>query len=402
MIKRLDTGEQIPYIRVGTDFFKVIHKPDRFGIEREELKKWNQQTLLIDHNKTYLGKIPSYDDFIIIPDNIAPEPIINNCYNMYAKFPHKPKKGKYKWTAEMLNHVFGDQIDAGMMYMKVLYENPKQALPILVLVSEERQTGKSTFLDWLNMLFGANMVSIEPDTIGAAFNGEFATKNIIAIDETILDKQIAVEKIKSLATKKFISVNIKMVQQFTLPFFGKIVLASNNEDKFMRIDDKEIRFWVRKLSNPKIENHNILNDMVEEIPAFLYHLSNELPDIDYTKSRMVLTEDQIKNDYLTAVKDESKSGLYKEIKELLEDYFNNEGKDQDELTVTPKDIKDKWFTNDSRTSIAYIRRVLKQDFNLEPIMMKYKPFDIVESRTGRAYTFKRQDYVDTDAEKLPF
>ena len=92
MIKRLDTGEQIPYIRVGTDFFKVIHKPDRFGIEREELKKWNQQTLLIDHNKTYLGKIPSYDDFIIIPDNINPEPIINNCYNMYAKFPHKPKK----------------------------------------------------------------------------------------------------------------------------------------------------------------------------------------------------------------------------------------------------------------------------------------------------------------------
>ena len=117
---------------------------------------------------------------------------------------------------------------------------------------------------------------------------------------------------------------------------------------------------------------------------------------------MVLTEDQIKNDYLTAVKDESKSGLYKEIKELLEDYFNNEGKDQDELTVTPKDIKDKWFTHDSRTSIAYIRRVLKQDFNSEPIMMKYKPFDIVESRTGRAYTFKREDYVDTDAEKLPF
>ena len=56
------------------------------------------------------------------------------------------------------------------------------------------------------MLFGSNMVLIEPDVIGGNFNGEYAKANIIGIDETILDKQIAVEKIKSLATKKFISV----------------------------------------------------------------------------------------------------------------------------------------------------------------------------------------------------
>ena len=388
MIERATLQTDIPYIRVGTDYFKVIQKQDRFGITRKELKKWNQQTLLVDFNRTYLGKIPAFDDFIIVPDNMNHNPIVDNCYNMYVPFPHEPSPGSWRWTFQMLKHVFGTQFKAGMKYMKVLYENPKQALPILVLVSEERQTGKSTFLDWLNMLFGANMVSIEPDTIGAAFNGEFATKNIIAIDETILDKQIAVEKIKSLATKKFISVNIKMVQQFTLPFFGKIVLASNNEDKFMRVDDKEIRFWVRKLTMPKIENHNILNDMVKEIPAFLHYLTT-MKDIDYSRSRMVLTAEEIRNEYLDAVVEESRSGLYKELRILLDEWFNNN--DARLLEATPSDIKREWFTHDSSISRSYIKRVLKQEFNMMPGKNRqYDAFNTGTMRVGTAYVFDRE------------
>jgi hypothetical protein len=44
------------YIRVGTDFFKKIIKPDRFGIEREELKKWKQETIVLDFEKKFLQK----------------------------------------------------------------------------------------------------------------------------------------------------------------------------------------------------------------------------------------------------------------------------------------------------------------------------------------------------------
>ncbi len=379
---------KVPYIRVGTDYFKIIQKPDRFGIDRKELKKWTKDTILFDHDKKFMYTIPNYDDFVIDPNNNGNSCVIHNCYNMYSDFPHTPKKGEWKWTFILLRHIFGTQFKAGMMYLKVMYENPKQPLPILVLVSKERQTGKSTFLDWLNMLFGSNMVMIEPDVIGSTFNGEYATSNIIAIDETILDKQIAVEKIKSLATKKFISVNIKQVAQFKLPFFGKIIMASNNEDKFMRIDDDEIRFWVRKISTPKIENHNILNDMVAEIPAFIHYLTTMQP-IDFTKSRMVLTAKQIKNEFLEAVVKESRSGLYKELVELFTDYFDNT--EFTDVEFTPKDIKDKWFNKDNSASISYIRRVLKHEFNLITAESSkyYAPFnDTVNKRYGLPFSLE--------------
>jgi len=382
------------YIRVGTDYFKIINKPDRFGIVRKELKKWTKDTLIWDHDKTFTRNIQAFDDFMIDPNNNGNNRIINNNYNMYHDFPHDAEEGGFKWTTVLLNQIFGEQIESGLKYLKTLYSYPKKHLPILVLVSAERSTGKSTFLDWLNMLFGANMVMIEPDVIGGTFNGEYATANIVAIDETILDKQIAVEKIKSLATKKFISVNIKNVQQFKLPFFGKIIMASNNEDKFIRIDEKEIRFWIRKLCTPTVINHNILNDMIAEIPAFVHHLQN-LPDPDFTKSRMVLTPEEIKNEYLDNAKKESKSGLYKELMEFLTDYFLNS--DTTETFCTPKDIKNKFFYNNNKIDINYIRRVLKLDFEKDPSekVQYYRPFNDVDNRNGRPFKFESSEFFDS-------
>lgn len=383
------------YLRVGVDYFKLIKKPDRFGIIRNEIKKWNKEEIKLDHGAKILYDIPKFDDFIIEPNNNGLSDSIGNCYNMYYKFPHVPKEGEWKWTKILLEQIFGNQYPQGLIYLKVLYEYPKQALPILVLVSVERSTGKSTFLDWLNMIFGSNMCMIEPDVIGASFNGEYATSNIIAIDETILDKQIAVEKIKSLATKKFISVNIKQVQQFKLPFFGKIIMASNNEDKFMRIDDKEIRFWIRKLGMPKVKNHNILNDMIPEIPAFLHYLKT-LPTPDFTKSRMVLTEEEIQNKELEAVKRESKSGLYKELIELFNEHFA--GMDENAIEYfTPKDLKDCWFSRDNKISIAYIRRVLKNEFEIDTVSQRrYRPILGSELKPGTPFFVVKNFFTENE------
>ena len=37
-------------------------------------------------------------------------------------------------------------IEIGLIYLLVLYKYPMQALPVLALVSKERQTGKSTYV----------------------------------------------------------------------------------------------------------------------------------------------------------------------------------------------------------------------------------------------------------------
>jgi len=380
------------YIRVGTDYFKIIERPDRFGIIRSEIAKWNKEEITLDEGKKTLYDIPKFDTFINEPNNNGVERHIYKCYNMYHQFPHKPKKGNWLWTFNLLKHIFGNQFKSGMIYMKVLYEYPKQILPILVLVSETRETGKSTFLDWLNMVFGENMVMIEPDVIGGTFNGEYAKANIIGIDETIIDKQIAVEKIKSLATKKYISVNSKFISQYKLPFFGKIILASNNEDRFIRIDDKEIRFWVRKIGVPKESNHNILNDMIAEIPAFLYYLTT-MKEIDFTQSRMVLTEKQISNEYLLKVKEQSKSSLYHELTELFTDFFNQAPINH--IEVIPSDIKNKWFSHNNNIPSNYIRKVLRDEFTFKQNNYKrYAPFGEGDTKPGTPFIIEKERFCE--------
>jgi len=126
-------------------------------------------------------------------------------------------------------------------------------------------TGKAdretTFLNWLNMIFGDNCVLINPSDLTSDFNSSYATANVIEIEETLIEKSITVEKLKALSTGKFVSVNEKFISNYKLPFFGKIILASNNEDKFAKVDDEEIRFFVRKVGKPKYKNHDVENDL---------------------------------------------------------------------------------------------------------------------------------------------
>lgn len=387
----------IPYIRVGVDYFKIILKIDRFGVKQTELKRWNKAEIIQDYDKKYLEKIHKFDDFIIVPNNLNYQARVNNCYNMYSKFPHTPVKGDWSWIKKLLKHVFGEQYRQGLIYLQCLYLYPKKALPVLALVSEERQTGKSTFIDWINIVFANNMIIINPEDITGQFNAVYATKNIIAIEETLIEKSASVEKIKSLSTQKFIAVNMKHVQHFKIPFFGKIIMASNNEDKFIKVDNKEIRFFVRKLTTPPESNHNILDDMVSEIPAFL-HFLKDLPKPDFSQSRMVLTPDQIKNDTLLSVKEHSKSGLYHELVEHFTDWFLNDGEFKSQMIFTPKDIKNKWFLSNHQVNFNYIKRTLIHDFNLHNTgkSTRYTPLNGGPKQVGKPYFLQRKDILIGD------
>jgi len=364
---------EIPYIRVGSDYFKVIKKDDRYSGTNIILKSWKKDEIKEDHTKNILCKIYKFDDFTIIPNNVTFIPSKNNCYNLYAKFPHTKFHdivhiNDISITIGLLNHVFGEQLDLGLKYMKLLYENPCQILPVLSLVSTERETGKTTFLNYIQMLFGENSTLINPSDLMSSFNDSYATKNIIMIDETVIEKQHIVEKLKSLATAKTISVSQKFVQHYSVPFFGKIIVCTNKETDFMRIDDEEIRFWIRKI-NPIIgkKNTNIENDLFNEIPKFLKYLE-QLPEIDLSNSRMVFTQDEIKTDSLELIKKESKNGLRKELEMYIEDFFNNS--DCNEFEATAKDIKETWFEHD-KEKMSYILKVLKNEMKMIPQPNKY-------------------------------
>jgi hypothetical protein len=395
--------KEIPYIRVGTDHFNVFEKTNRYGINQTVLKSWDKATINDDHGKSLLTHIPKFQDFTIIPNNKDFIPVANNCYNLYSKFSHEPFSGNVSLndipiTIGVINHIFGEQWQLGLKYMKILYEYPQQILPVLSLVSTERQTGKTTFLNYLQILFGENATLINPGDLTSNYNDAYATKNIIMIDETVIDRANTIEKLKSIATAKTMSVSQKFVQHYSVPFFGKVIICTNKETDFMRIDEEEIRFWVRKIKPVVGERNTLIEEQLrDEIPKFLKILI-DLPQIDFSKSRMVFTEDEIQTTALDIIKKESKTGLVKELEMHIEDYFNNS--DFETFEATAKDIKERWFDKDNQTKMSYIFKTLTQQMNLKPQNNKwFIPFNTenpMDKKKGIAFLFERSKYCNID------
>ncbi|MDA3833098.1 MAG: DUF5906 domain-containing protein, partial [Spirochaetales bacterium] len=342
----------------------MIVRPGIYGKE-SRWKPWRQAEIVQDHGKDFLKEIPKYDDFYMHPDNINYQQVVSNCLNLYHESPHTPSPGDWTWTQRLLQHVFGEQYELGLRYMQILYLHPDRQTIILALVSRERETGKTSFLFWLRLIFADYVVLISSTDFLSGFNGHFATKNIIQIEETLLEKNVSVEKLKALNTAKYISINEKFVQPYSIPFFGKTVIASNNEDRFAKVDQEEVRFFVRKLGKPQFRNTNIEEDLYKEVPAFLHHLQT-LTAVDWSISRSGFTAEELNNDSLKKVVDESRSGLAKELEFLISDYFLNNDFHATEFYATVKDLKEKWFAVNNRVEMHYIRYVLKNDFKMQP------------------------------------
>ena len=357
------------YIRAGTDYFKKVSIVDRDSIDRTDLKRWKKETIKDDYGNGFFDLIPKYDGFGIFPDNKNYKESQHGLYNQYSPFAHTPSKldvteKDITWSMNLIKHIFGEQWELGLKYMKVIYEMPKQILPILSLVSKERETGKSTYGDWLNILFGDNACVINPINISSAFNSSYATKNIIIIEETKIDKSADLEKIKTIATQKKITVNTKFMPEYSIPFYGKVVMFSNHEDKFVKIDEEENRYWVLKVPTLKGKaNHSILEDLTNEVPAFLKFL-DQLEDVDTSKSRMVFTQEEINTNILDSTKKNSRSGAYKDVEIYLEkEMMENTHKEY--IYFRHEDLHEKYFQRGSNYSISYIREVLRNEMHLK-------------------------------------
>jgi hypothetical protein len=374
------------YCRVGFKYFQRITKTDRWGIERTTLEYWERTALIDDYGKDFLGNVEKFKCFVMKPDNIKYQLKVNGGYNLYKQFAHTPMpledfKGDkdWKWTRTLLKHIFGEHYEMGLVYMKVLYEYPEQMLPILVLLSKERQTGKTTFVNWCTMLFGGNSVIINPEDIKSGFNAPYAHKNLIMIEESHFDNRQSLEKIKNLATQKTMNVNPKFIPQYDIEFFGKIIITSNDESKFSKVDNEEIRYWVRKVPVLKGEaNHNIEDSLRQEVPAFLrfllemgrstkkYPYLDENGKLDTTGSRMIFKQEHLQTEALADVKMESRESLHKDI-ELYLDMHSMQNPTIKDFMFVAINIKDKWFQHNSRFGTSYVNRVLKTNMELERI-----------------------------------
>lgn len=374
---KIKDKEKNSYIRVGTTYFKNVNKPLSSGDTISLLIPWKIETIRSDHGKDYLAKIRKYLGFCCIPSHSDYKQVIppienqnekiHGFYNEYHELEIKPEQGDCKFSLEFMKHIFGEQSELGLDYLKLLYEKPLQILPVLCLVSTIRGTGKTTFLNWLKKCFGKNMTLNTNDDFRSQFNSDWANKLIIAVDEVLLDRKEDSERIKNLSTARSFKAEAKGRDRTEIEFFGKFILCSNNEFHFISLDYEEIRFWVRKI-NPfegllKNNLNNISKILESEIPAFLYYIKNR--EMRTKKgSRMWFTSEQINTEALQRLKFSNRTKMEKEIINYIKLIMDIEKVDS--VCYSAYDIKGLLQNNFTKSDLSEISKILKSKWGLKP------------------------------------
>lgn len=388
------------YLRIGIDYYKELEIPMR-NDTLKTISRWSKQTIVDDFGGKAIKDISKFEGFCLIPSHVNFKRNINGFYNRYEALSYPLKEGKWDNINLVLHHIFGEQYEIGIDYLTILWKYPLKTLPILCLVSEERNTGKTTFLNLLKMLFESNITINTNDDFRSRFNSDWTGKLIIAVDEVLLDKREDSERIKNLSTAKNFKKESKGKDKEEVEFFGKFILCSNNETNFIKLDANEIRYWVRKISSLKNHGNPTLDKLLRtEIPAFAFFLNNrEIVSKELT--RMWFTKEQIHTKALDLLINGNKSNVEKELEELLLDEFSYFG--CDELSYTPKDLLNMLKTRNVNVNSNYITTILKEKFKLQQsVNSSYKFYNSnllignestlqnYQTCKGRFYTFNRK------------
>ena len=386
------------FIRVGTTLYKLVNQPRLNGGYVKKRIVWNNETLRQDYGKHYLATVPKYDGFCTVPDHVNYHPIVDKFLNLYEPIDHKPMEGDFPSIRSLVEHIFGEQYELGMDYLQLLYLQPIQKLPILLLVSEERNTGKSTFLNFLKALFQNNVTFNTNEDFRSQFNSDWAGKLLIVVDEVLLSRREDSERLKNLSTTLSYKVEAKGKDRDEIAFFAKFVLCSNNEYLPVIIDAGETRYWVRKIDRLQSDDTDFLQKLKAEIPAFLYHLQHR-PLSTEKESRMWFAPSLLHTEALRKIIRSNRNRLEIEMCELVLDIMASTGIDT--LSFCCNDILTLLANSYVKAEKYQVRKVLQECWKLTsaPNGLTYTTYQLNYNRecryepirrVGRFYTVTRQ------------
>ncbi len=392
-----DNVEKEKFIRVGTTLYKLVDQPRLNGGYVKKRIVWNSETMRQDYGKDYLATVPKYDGFCTVPEHVNYQPVVGKFLNLYEPIGHRPQEGDFPSIRSLVEHIFGEQYKLGMDYLQLLYLQPIQKLPILLLVSEERNTGKSTFLNFLKALFQNNVTFNTNEDFRSQFNSDWAGKLLIVVDEVLLNRREDSERLKNLSTTLSYKVEAKGKDRDEIGFFAKFVLCSNNEYLPVIIDAGETRYWVRKIDRLQSDDTDFLQKLKAEIPAFLYHLQHRQLSTE-KESRMWFAPSLLYTEALQKIIRSNRNRLEIEMYELVLDIMASTGIDtfsfccNDILTLLAntyvkaekhqvrKVLQECWKLTPAHNTLTYT--TYQVDYNRE---YRYSPL----RRTGRYYTVTR-------------
>lgn len=310
------------FCRIGDDYYELVLIPNQYGQIDAELKGRRKGTITDDFGKEAIHKIPKYKAFCNVPNHIQYQAVIHDCYNLYNKFTHEPVEGDCEYSLMLVKHIFGEKYyEMGLDYIQLLYQKPTEMLPVLCLVSKENKTGKSTFAKWLREIFGLNAIFVSSQDFSENFNFHWAGKLLIMCEETELDKSFVMDRVKSLSTADKVTMNRKGKDHEQVAFFGKFILCSNNEEKFIKAGKNDERYFVLKV-NP-IENLDpfFSQKLYAEIPHFLNYLNNRTLSYPKKLDRMWFPAKDYRTEAFERVIAANRTKAERDIRSFIHDIF---------------------------------------------------------------------------------
>ena len=386
------------YMRVGTTLYKVVNQPCASGGYEKRRVIWNNSTLRQDYGKNYLATVPKYDGFCTVPDHLNYRKEIDGFLNLYEPIEHTPQIGDFPNIRSLVLHIFGEQYNLGLDYLQLLFLQPLQKLPILLLVSEERNTGKSTFLNFLKAVFGDNVTFNTNEDFRSQFNSDWAGKLLIVVDEVLLNRREDSERLKNLSTTFNYKVEAKGKDRTEIAFFAKFVLCSNNEYLPVIIDAGETRYWVRKINPLQNDDTNFLQKLKEEIPAFLFFLTQRELSTE-KESRMWFNPKLTHTAALQKIIRSNRNRLEIEMAELFLDIMSN--MNVESVSFCLNDLMTLLIYSQVKAEKHQVRKVVQEVWKLTsaPNSLSYTAYEIAPARDchyetkrkiGRFYTITKE------------
>lgn len=390
---------ECPYIRVGTDYYREVFRPQANGTTCKCLVYWKASTIKADFGKDYLNEVPKYDCFCTVPSHTDYRKIIGNAYNLYEPITHKPVPGDWSAIDSLLRHIFEEHYEYGLDYIQLLYQMPLQKLPILILVSEQRNTGKTTFLNLLKAIFQDNATFNTNEDFRSKFNSDWAGKLLIMVDEVLLSRREDSERLKNLSTATSYKMESKGKDRNEIAFFGKFVLCSNNEHFPIVIDREEVRYWVRKVNSLETDDPFFMKKLVAQIPAFLHFLMQRELSVK-CENRMWFSPERLRTAALNRIVISNRSKIEFEVAELLMDIMDSSN--ETSVSFVVNDIATLLNYRNVRADTSEIRRLLQIYWHLKPASnsFTYRTYAVgmfpakytVKTAVGRYYTVTR-DFI---------
>ena len=351
-----------------------------------------------DYGKDYIGSVPKYDGFCTVPEHIGYRSVVGKFLNLYEPIDHRPQEGDLSHIQSLVRHIFGEQYELGMDYLQLLYLQPIQKLPILLLVSEERNTGKSTFLNFLKALFQNNVTFNTNEDFRSQFNSDWAGKLLIVVDEVLLNRREDSERLKNLSTTFTYKMEAKGKDRTEVAFFAKFVLCSNNEYFPILIDAGETRYWVRKIMPLQSDDTNFLQKLKVGIPAFLYFLTQRKLSTTQ-ESRMWFNPTLIYTAALQKIIRSNRNRLEIEMTELLLDIMSN--MNVESVSFCLNDLVTLLLYSQVKVEKYQVRKVVQEVWKLTSAhnSLSYTAYEFAPHRechyepkrkTGRFYTVTKE------------